>query len=96
MAVSAAQTVWTLSLGHGSGGKGCSGVEEPHTDTRLPLATITVCVVTSKPLTGLGLERELNPGNLEPRGPEVAVHNDLASLWVARARWTEQSLTFWI
>lgn len=82
MVVSAAQTVWTLSLGHGSRGEGCAGVEEPHTGTRLPLATITVCVFSSNPLTGLGLERELNPGDLESTGPEVAVYNDLASSWV--------------
>jgi len=65
---------------------GCAGVKEPHTGTRPPLATITVGAVPSKALTGLGLERELKPSHLEPRGPEVPVHEDLASSWVDKSR----------
>lgn len=46
----------TLSLGQGSVlafFRGCTGVAEPHTGTRLALAAVTVCVLTSKALTGL-------------------------------------------
>lgn len=66
--------------------RGCPGVEEPHTGTRLPLTTITVCVVTSNALMRLRLERELKPRDLEPRGPEVPIHNDLASSWVDKSK----------